>query len=155
MKKLILFVGAAAFALGAPAVAQHGNGHAKQGKAHSAKSNGKAHSKSHSKKHGKHVVTMRDGTRLYAFNARGSCPPGLAKRDNGCMPPGLAKKTFNVGQRYNRNIGNAWTYNQIPYDLRSRYQFDRNDRYYYRDGYVYQVDPRTMLIQQAVSALLR
>jgi hypothetical protein len=32
---------------------------------------------------------------------------------------------------------------------------DRNDRYYYRNGYLYQVDPRTMLIQQAVSALLR
>lgn len=155
MKNLILFVGAAAFALGTPALADPGKGHSKQGKAHSAKSHGKAHSKAHSKKHGRHVVTMRDGTRLYAFNARGSCPPGLAKRDNGCMPPGHAKRVFNTGQRYNRNFGNVWTYNQIPQDLRSRYQFDQGDRYYYRDGYVYQVDPRSMLIQQVVSALLR
>lgn len=25
-------------------------------------------------------------------NARGRCPPGLAKKNNGCMPPGQAKK---------------------------------------------------------------
>lgn len=155
MKKLILFVGAAAFALGTPALADPGKGHSKQGKAQSANSHVKGNSKAHSKKHGKHVVTMRNGTRLYAFNARGSCPPGLAKRENGCMPPGQAKKAFNVGQRYNRNVGNVWTYSQIPYDLRSRYQFDQDDRYYYRNGYVYQVNPRTMLIQQVVSALLR
>jgi hypothetical protein len=155
MKNLILFVGAAAFAFGTPALAQPGNGHGKQGKAQSAKSHGKAHSKAQSKKRGKHVVTMRDGTRLYAFNARGSCPPGLAKKANGCMPPGQAKKMFNVGQRYDRNLGSVWTYNQIPYDLRSRYRFDQGARYYYRNGYVYQVDPRTMMIQQVVSALLR
>jgi hypothetical protein len=28
-------------------------------------------------------------------------------------------------------------------------------RYYYNDGYLYAVDPRTMLIQQVISALLR
>ncbi|MGI8705354.1 MAG: hypothetical protein ACR2JJ_06110 [Sphingomicrobium sp.] len=155
MKKLILFVGAAAFALGTPALAQPGNGNAKHGKAQSAKSHGKAHSKAHSKSHGKHVVTMRNGSRLYAFDARGTCPPGLAKKNNGCMPPGQAKKQFNVGQRYDRNFGNVWTYDQIPSHLRSLYQFDQADRYYYRNGYLYQVNPRTMLIQQVVSALLR
>ena len=55
----------------------------------------------------------------------------------------------------NRNYGNLWSYNQIPYDLRSRYDFDQSSRYYYRDGYVYRVNPRTMLVQQVVSALLR
>ena len=105
-------------------------------------------------KAGKHVVASRHG-RLYALDARGSCPPGLARKDNGCMPPGQAKKVYNVGQRYNRNFGYNWSYNQIPTDLRSRYSFNQNDRYYYRNGYLYQVDPRTMLIEQAVSALLR
>ena len=85
----------------------------------------------------------------------GHCPPGLAKKNNGCLPPGQAKKLYNVGQRYNRNFGNLWSYNQIPYDLRDRYDFDQSDRYYYNNGYIYQVDPRTMLIQQVVSALLR
>jgi hypothetical protein len=155
MKKFILFIGAAAFALGTPALAQPGHGNAKHGKAQSAKSHGKAHSKAHSKAHGKHVVTMRNGGRLYALDARGSCPPGLAKKNNGCMPPGQAKKQYNVGERYNRNFGNVWTYTQIPEHLRSQYSFDPSGRYYYRDGYLYQVDPRTMLVRQVISALLR
>ena len=91
----------------------------------------------------------------YAYGYGHSCPPGLAKKNNGCLPPGQAKKLYNVGQRYNRNFGNLWSYNQIPYDLRDRYDFDQSDRYYYNNGYIYQVDPRTMLIQQVVSALLR
>ena len=28
---------------------------------------------------------------------RGNCPPGLAKKHNGCMPPGQAKKRYQVG----------------------------------------------------------
>jgi hypothetical protein len=150
MKKLILLVGVAALAVGTPAIAQHGNGHGKPAKAQSSKSNGKAHAKSNRS----HLVTTRSGTRLYAFNARGTCPPGLAKKNNGCLPPGQAKKAYNVGQRYNRNFGNVWTYNQIPMDLRSRFDFDQDDRYYYRNGYLYQVDPKTMLVQQVISALL-
>ena len=62
---------------------------------------------------------------------------------------------YRSGQRFPRNYGNLWSYNQIPYDLRQRYNFDRNDRYYYGDGYVYRVDPKTMLVEQVVSALLR
>jgi hypothetical protein len=158
MKKLILLVGVAAFAVSTPAVAQNGNGQGKQNKAQSSKSHGKAQAKAHgkrSKAQSRHIVTNRAGDRLYAFNARGSCPPGLAKKDNGCMAPGQAKKMYNVGQRYNRNFGNVWSYDQIPTDLRTRYDFDQNHRYYYRNGYLYQVDPRTMLVQQVISALLR
>ena len=150
MKKLILLVSVAAFAIGAPAVAQHGNGHSKQAKSQSAKSNGKAHAKLG----GNHLVTAPNGGRLYALNARGACPPGLAKKNNGCLPPGQAKKMYNVGQRYNRNFGNVWTYNQIPTDLRSRYDFDQDRSYYYRNGYLYQVDPKTMIVQRAISALI-
>lgn len=29
----------------------------------------------------------------------GHCPPGLAKKGNGCMPPGQAKKPYSIGQR--------------------------------------------------------
>ena len=28
---------------------------------------------------------------------RGNCPPGLAKKNNGCLPPGQAKKRYAVG----------------------------------------------------------
>ena len=60
-----------------------------------------------------------------------------------------------VFQRWNTNYGQAWTYNQIPTDWRDRYNLDANDRYYYRDGYVYQVDPRTRLVEQVLSAIIR
>jgi len=152
MKTLVLIAGATAFALASPALAKPGHGQGHDGQFHGSQAHGKADANS---KHGKHIVTTRNGKQLYALDARGSCPPGLAKKDNGCMPPGQAKKLYNVGQRYNRNFGDRWSYNQIPYDLRSRYSFDRNDRFYYRNGYVYQVDPRTMLVQQVISALLR
>ena len=85
----------------------------------------------------------------------GGCPPGLAKKNNGCLPPGQAKKLYNRGQRWPGNYGYAWNYNQIPYDLRDRYDFDDDYRYYYGDGYLYQVDPATMLISQVVRAILR
>ena len=39
----------------------------------------------------------------------GRCPPGLAKKRNGCMPPGQAKK-YIVGQRLPSNV----IYYQVP-----------------------------------------
>ena len=82
----------------------------------------------------------------------GGCPPGL--RNKGCMPPGHAKK-LNRGQRWLSQYGDRYGFGQIPYDLRNRYDLDPRDRYYYGNGYLYQVDPRTMLVEQVISALLR
>jgi len=131
MKHLLTLAGAAALAFAGSALAKpgHGNG----------KGNGNPHP--------------------YGVNGPigygvGGCPPGLAKKHNGCMPPGQAKKLYRIGQRFPLSYGNRWSYNQIPYDLRRQYGFDPDDRYYYGDGYVYRVDPKTMLIQQVVSALL-
>ena len=84
----------------------------------------------------------------------GGCPPGLAKKHNGCMPPGQAKK-LRVGQRYLQGYGDRYSYGRLPLSLRNRYDLDPRDRYYYDNGYLYQVDPRTMLVQQVISALLR
>ena len=150
MKTLLLLAGATMLVTTAPALAKpdHANGKAK----HANMKQGKAYKGA--KAHRAVVNSDRYG-RLYALNARGACPPGLAKRDNGCMAPGQAKKSYNVGQRYNRNFGTTWTYDQIPAHLQSQYSFDRDDRYYYRNGYLYQVDPQTMLVQQVISALLR
>ena len=131
MKHALLIAGAAALGFATPALAKPGNGH------------GNGHGNPHA--YGMH------GPVGYGV---GGCPPGLAKKHNGCMPPGQAKKLYRTGQRFPLNYGNRWSYNQIPYDLRQRYDFDRNDRYYYGDGYVYRVDPKTMLIEQVVSALL-
>ena len=131
MKQTLLIAGAAALAYAGPALAKPGQGH------------GQGHGNSHA--HG------AAGPVGYGV---GGCPPGLAKKGNGCMPPGQAKKLYNIGQRFPLNYGNRWSYNQIPYDIRTRYHLPQTSNYYYGDGYIYRVDPRTMLVQQAVSALL-
>lgn len=43
--------------------------------------------------------TQRAAARGYFVEAygRGKCPPGLAKKQNGCLPPGQAKKRYVVG----------------------------------------------------------
>jgi len=48
----------------------------------------------------------RDVVRTYYVDTygRAGCPPGLAKKNNGCLPPGQAKKRYVVGQRLPRTI---------------------------------------------------
>ena len=43
---------------------------------------------------------------------RGHCPPGLAKKNNGCVPPGHAKK-WSIGQRLPSNV----IFHPIPQDI--------------------------------------
>jgi hypothetical protein len=127
MKHLFLLAGAAALGLAGPALARPGNG------------NG----------HGNPHAYGYNGPVGYGH---GGCPPGLRKK--GCMPPGQARKLAR-GQRWLQSYGSRYSYGQIPYDLRNRYDLDPRDRYYYGNGYLYQVDPRTQLVQQVISALLR
>jgi len=52
----------------------------------------------------------------YGGQARGGkCPPGLAKKGNGCMPPGQAKK-WAMGRPLPRDLA----YHDLPYDLMIR-----------------------------------
>ena len=48
------------------------------------------------------VVPDRDRAIVYQYYrteySAGRCPPGLAKKGNGCLPPGQAKKLWVVGQ---------------------------------------------------------
>ena len=136
MKQAFLIAGAAALGFAAPTVAHPGNGNG-FGPGHG---HGNPHAYGHDRGMGYGV---------------GGCPPGLAKKHNGCMPPGQAKKLFRTGQRYNTAYGSRYAYGQIPYDLRRQYDLNSRYRYYYDNGYLYQVDPRTMLVQQVISALLR
>jgi hypothetical protein len=85
----------------------------------------------------------------------GGCPPGLAKKAVPCVPPGQAKKMFSVGQRFVPGALDPYAYNRIPYDLRSRYGLNPYGNYYYGNGYLYRVDPRTLLVRQVIGALLR
>jgi len=86
-----------------------------------AKDHGKGHGKDkdeekHEDKHGKHREDIRPGTyfndqqragvRQYYVREYGDgrrCPPGLAKKHNGCMPPGQARK-WAVGQPVPRGV---------------------------------------------------
>jgi hypothetical protein len=127
MKQLLLLAGAAALGFAGPALAKPGNGHG----------NGHGHGYDNG----------------YGYGV-GGCPRGLAKKHNGCLPPGQAKKLYR-GQRWQNGYGSRYAYREIPYDLRRRYDLDASDRYYYSNGYLYQVDPRTLLVERVISAMLR
>lgn len=83
----------------------------------------------------------RDG-RYYGSN----CPPGLAKKRNGCLPPGQAKARWNVGQR----LPYSYRDDYIPRQYRDYYS---NGTYRYYDGYVYRVDPTTYVIREILQAV--
>jgi Ni/Co efflux regulator RcnB len=51
--------------------------------------------------------------RYYASHEGKSCPPGLAKKHNGCMPPGQAKKQWSVGEPLPRTVVQAPVPRQI------------------------------------------
>jgi Ni/Co efflux regulator RcnB len=78
------------------------------------KEKGKSKGKGKDKGHDNAVATERDHGRREVFSdrdrdevrgywlrtyGRGKCPPGLAKKNNGCRPPGQAKERYVVGQR--------------------------------------------------------
>src|SRR5215470_15852519 len=61
-----------------------------------------------------YVVSDRDRNTTYSYyrteyNA-GRCPPGLAKKDNGCRPPGQAKKQWEMGRPLPREV----YYEELP-----------------------------------------
>ena len=58
----------------------------------------------------RHAVVVRE---YYTEQFRkGHCPPGLAKKNNGCMPPGQAKK-WQVGRPLSREV----IYYEVPQPL--------------------------------------
>lgn len=145
MVKFLLAAGAASLALAAPAAADPGKakGHDKHGQT-------MHHSQGKHDNHAKHYYQGRTSANYWGR----SCPPGLAKKNNGCLPPGIAKRSFNVGDRWAGNYG-VWNYNQVPMDWRNQYNLDSDNRYYYRNGYLYSVDPRTRLVESVIQALIR
>lgn len=162
MNKIMIIAGIAALATAAPALADpgHGNGNGNHGR-------GDQHGQRYSdqgqryrdddrgpryRDQDRHRRDYRRGTNGFW---QGNCPPGLAKKHNGCLPPGIAKKRYERGQRWARNYGYQWQYNQIPYDWRNQYNLDPRNRYYYGDGYLYGVDPTTMLVDQVIRAIIR
>jgi|EndMetStandDraft_6_1072998.scaffolds.fasta_scaffold275279_2 hypothetical protein len=86
----------------------------------------------------------------------GGCPPGLAKKGNGCMPPGQARKYYwDRGARIPAGY-NGWTrYDAIPRAYRYRVPYNARYRYVYRDDSVYIVDPQTRLVRDIIDLLAR
>jgi hypothetical protein len=91
-----------------------------------------------------------DGDRRFGGYGR-SCPPGLAKKGNGCLPPGQAKKLFSRGQRLERSWFEGY---RVPAAYQSFY--DDTPDYYYRyddDGYIYRADRASDLISAIIPLL--
>ena len=91
------------------------------------------------------------GDRNFVGTSGGACPPGLAKKNNGCLPPGQAKKVFGLGDR----IQPVWF---SGYTIPAAYQplYTDSDDYYFRyddDGYIYRVDRDSNLISGLIPLL--
>jgi Ni/Co efflux regulator RcnB len=121
MKAMLALAFAGMLAIG-PALAKSdkddhpgkGKGHSQKGERHEA--GGKA-AGGHGGPVGK-INHFEDRHRVVVTNyyseqfRAGRCPPGLAKKHNGCMPPGQAKK-WNIGQPLPRGV----TYYAVPQSL--------------------------------------
>lgn len=81
---------------GKPDKGDKGNGHGKGNKQKGESWVDEHDDRDHSPRFSGHD---RDEWRDYWYGEyqHGNCPPGLAKKHNGCMPPGQAKKRYRVG----------------------------------------------------------
>jgi hypothetical protein len=131
MKKLLMIAGLGVMIASTPVMAKdHGD-----------------HGRGYNRGHHEDRYDRDEGRRGYN-RSHYACPPGLAKKHNGCQPPGHAKSHWRVGQR----LPTAYQNYYVPQAYRSQYD-PTNYRYY--DGYVHRVDPKTEVIQQVIQALLR
>ena len=98
--------------------------------------------------------TQREAVRSYFVekHGRGNCPPGLAKKDNGCLPPGQAKKRYAVGRSLPRGI----VVGELPRELSARIgPAPDGYRYGILDGDLLKLAVGTMLVVDAIEAFVR
>jgi hypothetical protein len=98
--------------------------------------------------------TQRAAARSYFVKAhgRGNCPPGLAKKQNGCLPPGQAKKRYVVGRSLPRGI----VVEELPVELSVRIgPVPAGYRYGILDGDLVKLVVGTMLVVDAIEGLVR
>ncbi|MGH8573742.1 MAG: hypothetical protein ACREX8_14385, partial [Gammaproteobacteria bacterium] len=96
------------------------------------------------------VVRIRDDSPRVPGLGR-FCPPGLARKNNGCLPPGQAKKLFAVGDR----LQPAWFSGaRMPALYRDLYSDTPYEYYRYdNEGYIYRVDARSDRISGLIPLL--
>ena len=86
-------------------------------------------------------------------NGRGlinGCPPGLWAKNNGCLPPGQAAKLLGAPLQAATSFAPLY-----PLPANVSYLYPETPDYYYRygDGYLYQVDRNTNLIDNLLPLL--
>ena len=118
-------------AIATPSVAKPGNGHGQ----------GQNHTYGYDD-HGK--------GQLYGYGL-GGCPPGLAKKGNGCQPPGQAKKRYAVGKPLPAGV----VLQAVPADLLRRLGAPPPGYVYGSvDGDVLKMSATTKLVVDAIEALM-
>jgi len=96
----------------------------------------------------------RETVRFYFVekHGRGNCPPGLAKKNNGCLPPGQAKKRYRVGQRLPPEV----IFVEPPVELTARLRpCPAAYRYVVVDGDLVKLAVGTMLVVDAIEGLVQ
>ena len=100
------------------------------------------------------VDTQREAARSYFAqeHSKVNCPPGLAKKNNGCLPPGQAKKRYVIGQSLPRGI----VVGELPAELSVRIgPAPAGYRYGILDGDLVKLAVGTMLVVDAIEGLVR
>lgn len=95
----------------------------------------------------------RDVVRVYwvETHGRGKCPPGLARKNNGCLPPGQAKKRYAVGHALPSNV----VVEVVPVELSVRIGPPPHGyRYGIVDGDIVKLAIGTALVVDAIQGLV-
>jgi hypothetical protein len=98
--------------------------------------------------------TQREAARSYFVeqHGRGNCPPGLAKKNNGCLPPGQAKKVYVVGHSLPHGI----VVGRLPVELSMRIgPAPAGYRYGILDGDLVKLAAGTTLVVDVIEGLVR
>jgi len=96
---------------------------------------------------------QRDAVRSYYTeqHGKGNCPPGLAKKGNGCQPPGQAKKRYAVG----KPLPSGVVVQAVPAELLRRLGAPPPGYVYGSvDGDVLKMSATTKLVVDAIEALM-
>ena len=169
MRKFLLIAGAATLAVALPTVADaqgRGNGRGNAARAEQQvrvnanrdRDRARARAEARAQARAQRSFDRNgDGIDDRAQNRYGgaACPPGLANRTPACIPPGQARRIFREGQRVPTNYRAFTSYNDIPLEIRQRYNIPDGSNYIYRDNSVYVVNPRTRLITDIINLLGR
>jgi hypothetical protein len=119
------------------------------------KDKGKAHVESRQEGSVTIVFSTHERERVQGYfvekHGRGKCPPGLAKKRNGCLPPGQEKKRYVVG----RPLPPTIVVEEVPAELVVRIGVaPRGYRYVIVDGDLVKLAVGTALVVDAIEGLL-